>query len=156
MAKKYNFSRFENKTPVRMETEVPSGGAVRLGRSGFRISLSNVVLYFLICITLVTILISYMHLTEVSAEAKQYTTELQDLQNTGSTLESRLEQMTSLKVVEDFAKNQLGMVQVQQQQLEYMNHDNQDKVEIIRNQNVLTSLYMAISKTFNTVLEYIR
>lgn len=156
MEKRYNFSRFEEKKVEKIEEPRVEPGVARINRGSLRISLSNVMLYFIICITLVTILISYMHLTEVSAEVNQYEIELKNLQNEKSTWQNKLEKMTSLKVVEDFAKNQLGMVQVQQTQLEYMTHNNQDKVEIIREQSVLTSLYTAISKTFNTVLEYIR
>lgn len=126
-------------------------------KTKFRLKLVNVVVYIAICATLVAILTSYMKLTELTADVTSQQKELTQLQNEGEGWQAKLDQMTSLKNVEEYARNTLGMTTMQQHQIEYLEPNGDTKVEITQPEsgNILTSLSVAISKTFNAVMEYI-
>lgn len=157
-SKKYDFSRFETKKKT-----IQKGAAPRLTAGGrgaaagrFRVRFSNIFLYFVICITLVTILISYVKLTEVTSDMTNLQTELSRVENEGKVLEGQLESKTKLDEVEDIAKNQLGMVKVQSHQLEYSTQSSEGKAEVFKRKGgIVSNVYDAVSKTFNAVLSYI-
>ncbi len=118
----------------------------------------NGILFAVLCLVLVGLLFNNVYLTEASAEVSSLRNELKKEQNETITLQAKLEQLTSLKVVEDYAKDKLGMTPAMQHQFEYVNSNNQSRVAILKAENasVLGNLYMALSKTFNIALEYIR
>lgn len=156
--KKYDFSRFETKKRTVHGTSAPrlTSGQGGNAAARFRVRFSNIFLYFVICLTLVTILISYVKLTEVTSTITTLQSELSRVENEGRVLQTQLESKTKLDEVEEIAKNQLGMVKVQSHQLEYSTQSSEGKAEVFKRKGgIVSNVYDAVSKTFNAVLSYI-
>lgn len=156
--KKYDFSRFETKKRMVHGSSAPrlGSGHSASAASRFRVRFSNIFLYFVICITLVTILVSYVRLTEVTSHITTLQAELSRVENEGKVLQTQLESKTKLDEVEEIAKNQLGMVKVQTHQLEYSTQSSEGKAEVFKRKGgIVSNIYDAVSKTFNAVLSYI-
>lgn len=87
------------------------------------------------------IIFSRVQLDEVSRNINKKQSELSVLQSNNTSLEMQLNSMVSLDKVEDYAKNQLGMVKQEGYQVEYVNLSGSDKVLLsggkqVKNKNV--------------------
>lgn len=121
---------------------------------------TSVVLVSVIC----TILFMFMMLT--MAQINEFTQDISALQNQLSTLQKQEEELklnvelkNDLRVIEDAAVNELGMVKADEVSKQYVVIGNEDKIEVVEpetTENSLVNTVMsAIGENFKALMEYI-
>ncbi len=94
---------------------------------------------------------AYSNLTVLSNQTATLTEDIAKLQGTEVALTAEVENMLNLGVVEEYAINVLEMSKVDKSQIEYVNIQNDDKIEIKKDNNVLSMF----SNVENENVEYI-
>ena len=99
---------------------------------------------FMVCTALIK---SDAMLSELNNQIARAQEELKEEENAYSQYKMQVESIYSLRVVEDYAVNVLGMVKVENNQKNYVSLDEGDKVEIIQdseNKNIIQKIISAI------------
>ncbi len=115
----------------------------------------------LACVFAVAIAIvgSYMRLATINLENSKLRTQISQLQGDENALNAKKEQIYNLAFVEDYAKNQLGMVKLDKSQVHYLEMDSGDKMVVARasmeDSAAASGLLEKLSQAFSTVLEYL-
>jgi len=119
------FAPVERETPVRTTVKVVDNPKRKrsLRTFRFRIALCSVTLFVLMALNVY----NNMLLTETRAKVVSRNEELTRLNSEFSYLNCELENMVSLKNAADYAENELGLIKVSPNQIEYVNlrGDNQ-------------------------------
>lgn len=149
----YDLSMFDESVVKRTEQKT-----VKTATSYNPFDLTKIVTFVVILATLAAILLSYAQLNEISDEVTQLKGQLVTLQEDAKRMSVNLEEKTSLKKVDEYARTVLGMTDASSAQMQYMTINNQDKVSVYDNTKGMN--LMAISdnviKSFNAVLEYLK
>lgn len=103
-----------------------------------------------------TILFSHMKLTQLTDEASSREAELEKLQSEYVALKAKQDRALSLSYVEDYAQNKLGMVKMDNNQIEYVEMNNPDRIEISEPTSGLGGMLSGLIHSFNAIVEYIR
>ena len=120
------------------------------------ISLTKVVWFFVFFVTLAAILYNYTQLTEVSAQVSSLKKELSTLKEEERRLSVMLDSKTNLKMVDEYARGVLGMAQITDGQIEYINISNEEMVMVsAQNDVTFEKIASAVAKSFNAVVEYL-
>ena len=93
-------------------------------------------------------------LTELGAQINSYNSELQLLESEHSRLQAQLDTQTSLRNVEEYAKQNLNLIQPDQSQIVYMDMGQQDTAQVSQQAQEL-SFFEQIGMTLSPVLEYL-
>ena len=101
------------------------------------------------------ILTGYSKVNELTAEAALMRDQLEELQSEGNALNAKKEQRFNLEYVENVAVNQLGMVKLDKNQINYVAISNPEKITVAAEENGGSGLVAGIIKSFSTVLEYL-
>ncbi len=114
----------------------------------------------LLCFALVltiagTILYSQMMLTRLTTEVSKKESQLADLNSEYVALKAQQDSALSLGYIENYAQNQLGMVKMDNSQIEYVEINNPDRIEVTKDQTGLSGALAAVAKSFNAILEYL-
>lgn len=123
------------------------------------ITATKTAVFMVLVAAVVAILLLQAQLTEISIQANTLQDQFSESVEEGKRLSVQLEQETSLKKVEDYARNVLGMDDVLSCQVEYINMQKPDKVEILKKSDegsYTKKLSTAIVKSFNTVMAYLK
>lgn len=150
----YDLGRFEERAAGQ---ELPK--AAPKPKTGYNpINLTKIVGFVVILATLAAVLLSYAQLNEISNEVALAKSQLAALQEDERRLNVSLEEKTSLKKVDEYARTKLGMTDVSSSQMQYITINNQDRVEVYQSNQGLSLLAISdrVIKSFNAVLEYLR
>ena len=122
------------------------------------VNLTRVVAFVIIIATLAAILLSYAQLNEISNEVTRVRAQLTELKEEEKRMTVLLDEKTSLKKVDEYARNVLGMTDVASSQLEYISINNEDKVAVFKTAPAinLAAITDSVVKSFNAVMEYLR
>lgn len=108
--------------------------------------------YAVVIVLLMTATVySRLKLTETKSEINSRTSDLTELQSQNAYLNYQLESLVSLKNAENYAVNQLGLVKMDSNRIEYMNL--QDKNEIVAEQGS-EPFGEKVETFFNAVIDF--
>lgn len=105
-----------------------------------------------------TIIASYMQLATVNLENAKLRQEIAKLESEENALNAKKEQIYNLAFVEDYARNELGMVKMDKSQVHYLEMDSGDRMvlaEASMTDHSGADLLERLSQAFSTVLEYL-
>lgn len=97
---------------------------------------------------------SQVVLTELGAQTTELNAELEKLQSENVRKTTELEGKMSLKNIEEYAVDELGLIKQEQSQVEYVNLSGGNKVEIKQKQD--DSLWGKIKQSIQNLLEYLK
>ncbi len=104
----------------------------------------------------VYILFCQMQLTQLSAEVGEQNDMLNELTAENVSLTTKQVNSINLDEVEEYAVNNLGMVKMDNSQIEYVELTNPDTVTVADNGVSLGSLFAGLARSFSAIVEYIR
>jgi cell division protein FtsB len=152
----YDFSYFDQTENLpRPEKKAEPRRAAKKGAS---IRLRTIASFVLVIAVLGCIVVNYVQLTETNAKLNSLKKSLTAAQESEKRLNVEMEKKTSLKNIEERARNELGMAEVQSYQVEYVSIAHDDKIEILKPANEgigLNTIVDGISQSLNAVLEYL-
>ena len=114
-------------------------------------SLRFVVLCALVCGLLCVMIYGNVQISDLSAEQTRLQTELTELRNGNTSLESELAQKTSMTKIEEYAKNE-GLVKLDRSQIEYVEVDSDAVASVVETKD--RSIFVRIKNWFVSKLEY--
>ena len=126
----------------------------RRKRAGIRPSVLGCVM--VLAITAVYILFCQMQLTELSAAVGEQNDRLNELSAENVSLTTKQMNSMNMDEVEEYAVNNLGMVKMDNSQIEYVELTNPDTVTVADNGMSLGSLFAGLARSFSAIVEYIR
>ncbi len=109
-----------------------------------------------VVIAAVYILFCQMQLTQLSAEVGEQNDLLSELTAENVSLTTKQMNSMNLDEVEDYAVNTLGMVKMDNSQIEYVELTNPDTVTVADSGVSLGSLFAGLAHSFSAIVEYIR
>ncbi len=107
-------------------------------------------------IAAVYLLFCQMQLTQLTAEVSAQTEKLDELIAQSVALTSKKEYSMETDELEEYAVNHLGMIKMDNSQVEYVELINPDEITVTENGFSLKALCKAVARTFLAVVEYIR
>lgn len=134
----YDYSRFEEKQNIEKPEikQVASRKAIHKG-----VSSTRAVCYVLATVVVLGMMI-YARATQAELEAKytEITKKTNQLTNDNIILQNQIESKLSLKNIEDIAQKKLGLVKVDNSQIECINFDIENKAEVVKKQTLWSSI----------------
>lgn len=109
-----------------------------------------------VVLTVVYILICQMQLTQLTAEVTAQTEHLDELTAESVSLSSKKTYNLNMDEIEEYAVKNLGMVKMDNAQIEYVELVNPDTVTVKDSGVSLSSLFSGLVRSFSAVVEYIR
>ena len=92
---------------------------------------------------------SRQQLTEIKSDINKSTAELTEIQSENAYLNYELESTVSLRNVETYAEDELGLVKVDSSQVEYISIQDENKIEAgDKNENIFQSFFNMIIEFF--------
>ena len=126
----------------------------RRKRAGIRPSVMGCVM--VLAVTAVYILFCQMQLTELCAAVGVQNDRLNELSAENVSLTTKQMNSMNMDEVEEYAVNNLGMVKMDNSQIEYVEQTNRDTVTVADNGMSLGSLFAGLARSFSAIVEYIR
>lgn len=122
--------------------------------------ISAVVMVTICTLLLMFLVLSYVQINEYTIEVASLRGELSDLAGQKKELALNLEQKNDMMAIEEYAKDNLGMVKSDQLTKKHISLDQQDKVEVIETEptedvTVVAGVMSAIGENFRGLWEYI-
>lgn len=151
------YSRYEEShMPVKQENTrdlraVPS--ARRRRRPSFGLSLPACITVMVIAA--VYILFCQMQLTQLTAQVSTQNDTLDELTAENVSLSSKKINSMDMTQVEEYATTKLGMVKLDNSQIEYVELTNPDTVTVAHSEASLDKLLAGLAHSFSALLEYI-
>ncbi len=156
----YDFSYFEEssakKVVQKKEESVKKTSSTKKSATSF---LS--ILKYIFCVAFIVsifggLLVNYVKLTESTAKITSLKRELTKLEEQEALLNVYIERKTNVRQVEEYAKEKLGMSEVQSHQIEYVSLENKDKVQVLKTESENSKgLLSIIAKNLNIFAEYL-
>ncbi len=151
-ARKYNYNEQRNTNYTRelkLEEKLSSRAKIKL------YTFCNVMLgIFMFCCSIAHIYV-HSNLAVLTKEASNMTVELQNLQSKEITLNAQMEKMFNLEYVEEYATEELGMIKLDQNQIEQIHIQNEDIIEKNDTISYLQIIVTIITDFFASIWEYI-
>lgn len=148
----YNLELFEPKTRPHI---IKPEKKMRIKTKTSFISMKSVALFIICVVTVGFILTGYAKVSEYSSESASLQKQLSKLEAEERRLTLEMEKKTSLKAIDDIAKKQLNMSQVQSYQIEYVSANKSDKTQILKT-SPLSTVIAAVSEGISSVKEYLK
>ena len=151
------YSRYdEQRMPVKQESKrdlraVPTFRRRR--RPSFGLSLP--VCIGIVVIAAVYILFCQMQLTQLTAQVSTQNDTLDELTAENVSLSSKKINSMDMAQVEEYATTKLGMVKLDNSQIEYVELTNPDTVTVAHSEASLDKLLAGLAHSFSALLEYI-
>ena len=111
--------------------------------------------FTVVAIAAVYILFCQMQLTQLSAEVGEQSDMLNELTAENVSLTTRQMSSVNLDEVEKYAVNTLGMVKMDNSQIEYVSLTNPDTVTVSDSGISLDALFSGLARSFSAIVEYI-
>ena len=151
------YKQYEERFPVKQEQRRDLRVAPaprRRRRAGVRPSL--VACIAILAVTSVYILFCQMQLTQLTAEVSDQNETLSELTAENVSLNTKRVNSMSIDEVEEYAANELGMVKMDNSQIEYVELTNPDSVTVANSGASLDTLFAGLARSFSAIVEYIR
>lgn len=116
-------------------------------------SIKFLALCTVVCALLCVMIYEKVQISGLCSEQTQLQSELTELEDDNTSLESELAQKTSMTKVEEYAKNELGLVKLAKSQIEYVEINNEAVANVVEQED--GSVFVRIKNWFVAVLEYI-
>lgn len=140
----------QEQTAERNLREVPTR---RRKKSGMRTGLAACAI--ILAMTVVYMLVCEMRLTALTAEVTKQTSRLDELTAESISLSSRQAYDMDLSEIAAYAVEQLGMVKMDNSQIEYIELVEPDTVSVAESSVSLDALFAGLARSFSAVVEYI-
>ena len=111
--------------------------------------------FAVVAIAAVYILFCQMQLTELTTEVSRQNDALSELTAENVSLTTRQMSSVNLDEVEKYAVNTLGMVKMDNSQIEYVSLTNPDTVTVSDSGISLDALFSGLARSFSAIVEYI-
>ncbi len=111
---------------------------------------------FLVAATAAFILFCQMQLTQLTIEASEQSDLLEELQSENVSLTTKQMNSMNMDEVEQYATDTLGMVKMDNSQIEYVELTNPDLVTVAQDRLTLHRVLSAIVERIAAIVEYIR
>jgi len=113
-------------------------------------------LFGLVFATLAVIVFSYMRMTELTSQNDRLQGQIEKLKGEEKALQAKKEQMYNLASVEEYAKNQMGMVKLDKSTIQYVSlHQAENTVIAQREESAVPRFISGLIRSFNAVVEYL-
>lgn len=152
----YDLSVYEpKKQPVPSQQQQPAiqhkKNPVPVARreSAFRFFVKAVVCMAVLC----AVLYGKVETNALFGDIHSLERELEELKSENITLQAEYESRTSLKNVEDYAENVLGLKKLDKAQIEYVNMPGKTVIEIVETEN--KNIFIIIRNKLNELREYL-
>ena len=149
----YDFARFEpeRKQSVAVEKKTEIKVVKKTAR---RASPAKIIVMLAAVLAIASMMIyNQVVLTELNDQTTTLNTELEKLQSEKIQKSTELESQMSLKNIEEYTVNNLGLVKMDQSQVEYVDLESGNKVEVKQQQD--DSFWGSIKQAFQNLLEYL-
>ncbi|MBQ6051791.1 MAG: hypothetical protein IJL30_00710 [Clostridia bacterium] len=93
---------------------------------------------------------------EKIAELKTLNRQLAEAQNEGELLKIKYEERTNYRAVEDYAVNRLGMIKINNYQIEYIVSKNSNQTLLIAAEEEDAGILPRISRAFSVAMDYFK
>nr|WP_297274873.1 septum formation initiator family protein [uncultured Agathobaculum sp.] len=151
------YEQYEERFPVQQEQKRNLRVApTPRRRKKARVRPSLVGCFVVVAIAAVYILFCQMQLTQLSAEVGEQNDTLNELMAENVSLTTKQINSVNLDEVEEYAVNNLGMVKMDNSQIEYVELTNPDTVTVADSGVSLGSLFAGLARSFSAIVEYIR
>ena len=122
--------------------------------------ISAVVMVTICTLLFMFLVLSYVQINEYTIEVASLRGELSDLAGEKKELALSLEQKNDMMAIEEYAKENLGMVKSDQLTKKHISLDQQDKIEVIETEptedmTVVAGVMSAIGENFTGLWEYL-
>ena len=101
------------------------------------------------------ILFCQMQLTELNTEVSKANTKLDELTAENVSLTTKQVNSLDMNQVEEYATDKLGMVKLDNSQIEYVTLTNPDTVTVAESGLSLDTLFAGLARSFSAIVEYI-
>ena len=146
----YDYNSFEDEVSV-ADREIEHKKNTAAEKKFF--SIRFVILCTIVCTLLCVMIYEKVQISGLCAEQTQLQNQLNELQDGNTSLESELAQKTSMTKVEEYARNELGLIKLEKSQIEYVEVNNEAVANVIEQKD--QSVFVRIKNWFVSVLEYI-
>lgn len=153
-AKKIEHSVPAHREPARQLRVAPTSGKRSRRRNGVQPNVYACLA--LVAIAAAFILFSQMQLTQLTAEASEQSDLLSELQSENVSLTTKQMNSMNMDEVEQYATDTLGMVKLDNSQVEYVELTNPDLVTVAENGVSLRAAVSALVDHVLALVEYIR
>lgn len=144
----YDLSRYEYQ-PKKAEPVIKAKKIVKPSASTPKTIATILVAGVMMC----CVLYSKLDVSRIQNEITAQTKAVELLRSENVRMQTEIEEKTSLRNVENFAENQLGLQKLDKSQMEYVELQTENVVVIPEND---TNIFVRISDKFNSILEYLR
>ena len=151
------YQEYEERFPVQQERErnlLVAPAPRRRRKAGIRPSLLACIA--ILAVTSAYILFCQMQLTQITAQVSEQSDKLDELAAENVSLTTKKVNSMNLDEVEEYAANELGMVKIDNSQIEYVELTNPDSVTVADSGISLDTLFAGLARSFSAIVEYIR
>lgn len=150
-AYKYDLNKYRNLSSD--EFEEPKRENIIVNKKNIdKSSLFKIILLAVIAmILLFCVIYGKVQISDMYSQVNEQKAKLSTEKSENTRLTAELESYTSLKNIEDFA-DELGLEKIDKAQIRYIDIQNEDDVEIPKNDD---NLFIKLKKLFNRISEYI-
>ena len=151
------YQEYEERFPVQQERERNLRVAPaprRRRKAGIRPSLLACIA--ILAVTSAYILFCQMQLTQITTQVSEQSDKLDELAAENVSLTTKKVNSMNLDEVEEYAANELGMVKIDNSQIEYVELTNPDSVTVADSGISLDTLFAGLARSFSAIVEYIR
>ena len=148
----YDLSRYEYQSPKEKQDIAPIINAKRVVQKSASAP-KTIATIFTAGLLMCCILYGKVENTRLQNEITQQSKQVNLLYSENVRMQSEIEGKTSLKNVEDYAENVLGLKKLDKNQIEYVQLQTDNVVEIPKENN---NIFVKIKNKFNDILEYLR
>lgn len=148
------YQRFEERLPVKQERQLREAPAPRR-RKKARVHPSVFACIAVLAVVSVYILFCQMQLTELNTEVSKANTKLDELTAENVSLTTKQVNSLDMDQVEEYATDKLGMVKLDNSQIEYVTLTNPDTVTVAESGLSLDTLFAGLARSFSAIVEYI-
>ena len=110
----------------------------------------------ILAVTAAYILFCQMQLTELTAQVSEQNDMLNELTAENVSLTTKRVNSLDMTEVEEYATNTLGMVKMDNSQIEYVELTNPDSVTVAKSGVSLDTVFAGLARSFSAIVEYIR
>lgn len=151
------YKQYEERFPVKTQQErslreVPTPRHRK--KAGVRPSFAACLV--ILAVTAVYILFCQMQLTQLTTEVSRKNDALSELTSENVSLTTKKMNSMDMEEVENYAVNRLGMVKMDNSQIEYVELTNPDTVTVANSGISLDALFAGLARSFSAIVEYIR
>lgn len=147
----YDFSRYEQREErVRQAPKIKGKAAASASAASDAFKAFQMIV--VISVAAFMMISAKADIAQIHQEITELKADVQILENENSSMQASLETKSSMKAVEDYAENILGMQKLDKSQIEYVSLENGNVAEIPESES---DIFTKIKQTFEDFAEYL-